>query len=192
VELTFETVNEKGEKARFGSVAGGGRYDGLVARFRGQEAPATGMSIGVSRLQAALAALGRQAVSTETAPVVVLVMDRERMADYQRMAQTLRAAGIRAEAYIGTSGMRAQMKYADRRGAPLAVIQGEDEREKGEVTVKDLDEGLRLSQQIEDREAWTSARPAQVSVAQDKLVDCVREMLAAREAAARQAQAEDA
>ncbi|MCB1436534.1 MAG: histidine--tRNA ligase [Rhodobiaceae bacterium] len=184
VELTFETVNEKGEKARFGSVAGGGRYDGLVARFRGQEVPATGMSIGVSRLQAALAALGRQKASAPDGPVVVLVMDREYIADYLAMAASLRSAGIRAEIYVGTSGMRAQMKYADRRAAPLVVIQGEDERAGGQVTVKDLDEGLRLSRDIEDRESWTAARPAQVAVPQENLVACVKDMLAARLAAA--------
>ncbi|MBZ0216877.1 MAG: histidine--tRNA ligase [Fimbriimonadaceae bacterium] len=178
VELTFETVNERGEKARFGSVAGGGRYDGLVARFKGAEVPATGISIGVSRLQAALAALGKLGSDVDTGPVVVLVMDRERIADYQAMTAALRNAGIRAEMYLGSSGMRAQMKYADRRGAPVVVIQGEDERAAGEVQIKDLIEGARLSGDIEDNVTWREMRPAQISVPHDQLVEAVRKMLA--------------
>jgi histidyl-tRNA synthetase len=177
VELTFETVNEKGEKARFGSVAGGGRYDGLVGRFRGQDVPATGISIGVSRLQAALSALGRLGEEAQQGPVVVLVMDRERIADYQGLANRLRQAGIRAEMYTGTSGMAAQMKYADRRGAPAVVIKGEDERAKGEVTIKDLAEGKRLSAEIEDRETWREARPAQVTVPEAELVSEIERIL---------------
>lgn len=177
VELTFETVNEKGEKARFGSVAGGGRYDGLVGRFRGQDVPATGISIGVSRLQAALSALGRLKDKAPRGPVVVLVMDRERISNYQALAARLRDAGIAAEMYVGESGMRAQMKYADRRNAPAVVIQGEDERARGEVTIKDLYEGKRLSQDIADRDTWRAERPAQVSVPETRLVDEVRRIL---------------
>jgi histidyl-tRNA synthetase len=178
VELTFETVNEKGETVRFGSVAGGGRYDGLIGRFRGQDVPATGISIGVSRLQAALSALGRLKEAPPRGPVVVLVMDRERIADHQALAARLRAAGIRAEMYTGTSGMAAQMKYADRRGAPAVVIQGSDERAKGEVTVKDLAEGKLLSEEIADRQTWREGRPAQVTVPEDALVSEIERILA--------------
>ncbi|HSM19136.1 MAG TPA: ATP phosphoribosyltransferase regulatory subunit, partial [Hyphomicrobiales bacterium] len=183
VELTFETVNEKGEQARFGSVAGGSRYDGLVGRFRGQDVPATGISIGVSRLQAALSALGRLKDKAPRGPVVVLVMDRERIADYQALAAKLREAGIRAEMYTGTSGMGAQMKYADRRNAPAVVIRGSDERAKGEVTVKDLEEGKRLSEEIADHETWREARPAQVTVPEDKLISEIERILKAGEGA---------
>ncbi|MGE0847377.1 MAG: histidine--tRNA ligase [Flavobacteriaceae bacterium] len=177
-ELTFETVNEKGEKARFGAVAGGGRYDGLVARFRGEEVPATGFSIGVSRLFAALSNLGKIGAGDVAGPVVVLVMDRDRIADYQRMASTLRDAGIRAEMYLGTSGMKAQMKYADRRRAPCVVIQGSNEREAGKMQIKDLIEGARLAQKIEGHEEWREARPAQVEVEEAAMVDTVRGILA--------------
>ncbi len=129
-ELLFEVPNEKGEIVRFGSVAGGGRYDGLVSRFRGEPVPATGFSIGVSRLTTALKNLGKLDTSSVIAPVVVLVMDRdtESLGRYQRMVTSLRTAGIRAEMYLGGSGMKAQMKYADRRGAPCVVIQGGDAR----------------------------------------------------------------
>lgn len=177
-ELTFETTDEDGDKVRFGSVGGGGRYDGLVARFKGIEVPATGFSVGISRLYSALNALGKVQADAVAAPVVVLVMEPDRLADYQKMAFNLRSAGIRAEMYLGTSGMRAQMKYADRRGAPLVVIQGEDERERGEVTIKDLIEGSRLSSEIEDNAEWRSGRPAQMSVAEGELVAAVKQVLA--------------
>ena len=181
VELTFETVNERGEKARFGSVAGGGRYDGLVARFRGEEVPACGFSLGVSRLQAALAALDRIDTGADTGPVVVLVMDHEEIAGYQQIAARLRETGIRAEMYLGTSGMKAQMKYADRRGAPCVIIQGSNERERGVHQVKDLIEGARLAAGIEDREEYREQRPAQIEVADVDLVTArARDSLASR------------
>lgn len=176
-ELTFEATDEDGRPARFGSVGGGGRYDGLVERFKGVRVPATGYSVGVSRLHSALVALDKAGGEEAAGPVVVLVMDRERLPDYQKMAGELRAAGIRAEMYLGESGMRAQMKYADKRGAPCVVIQGEDEQAKGEVTIKDLIEGSRLSKEITDNTEWREGRPAQVSVPESDLVASVREML---------------
>jgi histidyl-tRNA synthetase len=176
-ELTFEARNEDGQLVRFGSVGGGGRYDDLVARFTGQRVPATGFSIGVSRLQVALAHLGKQETGKVLAPVVVLVMDRDRQPLYQRMVQDLRLAGIRAEMYLGTSGMKAQMKYADKRGAPCVVIQGEDELAVGEIQIKDLAEGLRLSESIEDSAEWRDARPAQFSVPEAELVTAVKGVL---------------
>ncbi|GGE34208.1 histidine--tRNA ligase [Agaricicola taiwanensis] len=178
-ELTFEITDEDGRLVRFGSVAGGGRYDGLVARFRGEPVPATGFSIGVSRLQAALAALGQDQRATGRGPVVVLVLDRDHLATYQALARELRDAGIRAEIYLGSSGMKAQMKYADRRHAPVAVIQGSDERERGEVTIKDLVAGARLAQTITDRAEWTEARPAQITVPKEEMVGAIRDILGA-------------
>jgi histidyl-tRNA synthetase len=178
-ELTFTVTNEDGQPVRFGSVAGGGRYDGLVGRFRPEPVPATGFSIGVSRLLSALQAVKSPIVSgTETpGPVVVLVMDRSEIAAYQRMVSGLRQAGIRAELYLGSSGMKAQMKYADRRGSPCAIIQGSDERARGEVQVKDLIEGAKAAAGIASNEEWKAARPAQFSVPESRLVDAVREVL---------------
>jgi histidyl-tRNA synthetase len=181
-ELTFEAIDDDGQVARFGSVGGGGRYDGLVERFRGIEVPATGFSIGVSRLYTALDHLGALETATVHEPVVVLVMDRDRIADYQTLAGRLRQAGVRAEMYLGGSGMKAQMKYADRRNAPCVVIQGGDERERGEVTIKDLIEGSRLSAEIEDNVEWREGRPAQVSVPEARLVEAVKDILARHEA----------
>jgi histidyl-tRNA synthetase len=176
-ELLMETKDEDGRPVRFGSVGGGGRYDDLVARFTGQQVPATGFSIGVSRLYAALKLVGKAKESTVDAPVVVLVMDRERIGDYQRMVAALRNAGVRAEMYLGTSGMKAQMKYADKRGSPLVVIQGGDEKAKGEVQLKDLRLGAELAKGIASREDYARERPAQFSVPEGELVAAVKKAL---------------
>ncbi|MFV0798233.1 histidine--tRNA ligase [Brucella sp. MAB-22] len=178
-ELQFDVTNEDGQKVVFGSVGGGGRYDGLVSRFRGEPVPATGISIGVSRLMTALKNLGKLDVSDVIGPVVVLVMDRdtESLGRYQKMVSDLRQAGIRAEMYVGGSGMKAQMKYADRREAPCVIIQGSQEREAGEVQIKDLVEGKRLSAEIEDNVTWRESRPAQITAKENGLIDAVREIL---------------
>ncbi|MDP2801597.1 MAG: histidine--tRNA ligase [Phreatobacter sp.] len=180
VELTFPVTNEDGLVVRFGSVAGGGRYDGLVARFRGEEVPATGFSIGVSRLAAALKSLGKLGAEKPVGPVVVLVMDRDQVAEYQKMVSELRAAGIRAEMYLGSSGMKAQMKYADRRNAPAVIIQGSNEREAGEVMIKDLVAGAEAAKTITDNAEWRAARPAQFAAKRGELVEKIRELLAGR------------
>jgi len=175
-ELTFEITDEKGRPRQFGSVAGGGRYDDLVRRFTGQAVPATGVSVGVDRLLAALAARGG-AEARVAGPVVVTVMDRARMAEYLAMAGELRAAGLRAEVFLGGGSMGRQLKYADQRAAPVAVIAGEDEAARGVVQLKDLALGARLAAEIESHEAWR-AQPAQIEVARGDLVAQVRAMLA--------------
>jgi histidyl-tRNA synthetase len=176
-ELLMETKDEKGNPVRFGSVGGGGRYDDLVARFTGQKVPATGFSIGVSRLYAALQHLKKTKTTGTLAPVVVTVMDKDRQGDYWRMVQDLRTAGIRAEMFVGTGNMGKQMKYADKRGAPLVIIQGGDEKAKGEVQIKDLRLGEKLAAGIETREEYASQRLAQVSVPESELVATVQKML---------------
>jgi histidyl-tRNA synthetase len=174
-ELTFEILDEKGRKRQFGSVAGGGRYDDLVKRFTGQSVPATGVSIGVDRLLAALRAKGR--VGGDAAgPVVVTVMDRDRMADYMGMVSELRNAGVRAEVYLGNpKNFGNQLKYADKRAAPIAVIQGGNEAEQGKVILKDLVLGAQIAQNA-TLEEWKD-RPAQVEVDRTDLVAAVRKML---------------
>ncbi len=176
-ELLMEAKDEKGNLVRFGSVGGGGRYDGLVSRFISQTVPATGFSIGVSRLYSALKLLGKTKDKETLAPVVVLVMDKERQGDYQKMVQQLRTAGIRAEMYVGTGKIPAQMKYADKRGSPLVVIQGGDEKARGEVTLKDLALGSQLASGVESREEYASQRLAQVSVPEADFVPAVKKML---------------
>ncbi|NKJ40227.1 histidine--tRNA ligase [Rhizobium sp. SG570] len=182
-ELLFDVINEKGEKVVFGSVGGGGRYDGLVSRFMGQPVPATGFSIGVSRLMTALKNLGKLGQDEVIAPVLVTVMDGdvEAMGRYQRFTQQLRAAGIRAEMFQGNwKKFGNQLKYADRRGCPIAIIQGGDERAQGVVQLKDLIEGKRLSGEIEDNASWREARVAQDVVPEAELVAKVQEILAAQ------------
>jgi histidyl-tRNA synthetase len=180
VELTFEIKDEKGRPVRFGSVGGGGRYDGLVSRFRGEPVPATGFSIGVSRLQAALTHLGKISEKPAPGPVVVTIFDRDRVADYQCMVSALRAAKIRAELYLGNpkNNLGTQLKYADKRGAPCAVIQGGDEKARGEVQIKDLILGATLAD-TKDREDYLKKQAeAQFAVKEAALVEAVRALLA--------------
>jgi histidyl-tRNA synthetase len=179
VELTDDLRDRNGRPVRFGAVASGGRYDGLVARFRGEEVPATGVSIGVSRLLAALTFLGKVETTPEPGPVIVTVFDKARIADYQTMVATLRSANIRSELYLGNpKNMGAQFKYADKRGSPCVVIQGGDEKAKGEVQIKDLIEGAKAAAAIASNQEWRESRPAQFAVPEAKLVDAVRELLA--------------
>jgi histidyl-tRNA synthetase len=178
VELLLDTRDEKGRPVRFGSVGGGGRYDGLVSRFRGEPVPATGFSIGVSRLQAALTMLGKLDTAPVFGPVVVTVFDRERVADYQKMVATLRNANIRAELYLGNpKNMGNQLKYADRRNSPCVIIQGSDEKARGEVQIKDLIEGAKAAAAIASNQEWRETRPAQFSCREDEIIVRVREVL---------------
>jgi len=178
VELTFSTGGKDGSP-RFGSVGGGGRYDGLVSRFRGEPVPATGFSIGVSRLAVALAHLGKLETKAEHGPVVVTVFDQERLADYQQMVASLRSAGIRAELYLGAGKFGPQLKYADKRNAPCVVIQGSDEKARGEVTIKDLILGAELAKLEKGREEHLQKQAeAQQSVPEAELVKAVRNVLA--------------
>jgi histidyl-tRNA synthetase len=185
VELTFETKDEHGHLVRFGSVAGGGRYDGLVARFRGESVPATGFSIGVSRLTAALQHLGKLDTKPEAGPVVVTVFPDVPIANYQRLVAKLREAEyapgkkIRAELYLGSGKFGAQMKYADKRGSPCVVIQGGNEKGKGEVQIKDLILGAEIAGLSKDRDDYLKKQAeAQFAVRESELVDAVRKVLA--------------
>ncbi|MCA3612789.1 MAG: histidine--tRNA ligase [Methylobacterium sp.] len=182
-ELLFEVKDEEGRPIRFGSVGGGGRYDGLVSRFLDEPVPATGFSIGVSRLRAALDKLAEmrgEKTGEVEGPVIVLAMDKtpEAMASYQQIVASLRAAGIPSEIYLGSAGMKAQLKYADRRNARVALIQGSNEREKGEVQVKDLILGATLTD-IKDRNEYLAKQAeAQFAVPVSDVVEAVREVLA--------------
>jgi histidyl-tRNA synthetase len=179
VELTLPVTSDDGKPVRLGSVGGGGRYDGLVSRFRGEPVPATGFSIGVSRLLAALMHLGKIDAQPEPGPVIVTVLDRDRLADYQRMAATLRQDGIRAELYLGAGKFGPQMKYADRRRSPCVVIQGSDEKQRGEVQIKDLIVGAELAGLSKEREDYLRRQAeAQFAVPEDRLVEAVRQVLA--------------
>jgi histidyl-tRNA synthetase len=183
-ELTFEVPGEDGKPVRFGSIGGGGRYDGLVGRFRGENVPATGFSIGVSRLYAALKAINSPIVagSAIRGPVVVLVLDKDHLARYQSFVTRLRAENISAELYLGSSGMNAQLKYADKRGSICAVIQGSNERDHKngpQVTIRDLLLGAELAASNKDRADYLGLRTdAQFTVPENRLVESVHEVLA--------------
>jgi histidyl-tRNA synthetase len=182
VELLLDTKDEKGRPVRFGSVGGGGRYDGLVSRFRGEPVPATGFSIGVSRLQAALTMLGKLDTKPEFGPVVVTVFDRERVADYQKMVATLRNEKIRTELYLGNpKNMGNQLKYADKRNSPCVIIQGSDEKDDPagpQVLLKDLILGAELAKLEKDRDEYLQKQgEAQTKVPQASLVEEVRKIL---------------
>ena len=176
-ELLAKIPNEKGQPVVFGSVGGGGRYDGLVGRFMSENVPAVGFSIGVSRLQAALSALGRLGSREAAGPVVVLVMDKARVGDFQQMVAALRKADVPAEMYLGESGMKAQMKYADKRDAPLVIIQGGDEKAKGVVQIKDMRAGKEMAAGLADHDAYREARVGQEEVAEGDLVEAVNRLL---------------
>jgi histidyl-tRNA synthetase len=189
VEVTFETKDDKGRPVRFGSVAGGGRYDGLVGRFRNDQIPATGFSIGVSRLMAALIHLGKIETNAEAGPVVITVFDRDRIADYQRFAATLRNAPLNpdnpdgpkipAELYLGNPrNFGNQLKYADKRNSPCVIIQGPDEAQDKKVQIKDLIEGAKAAAAIASNQEWRETRPAQFAVKEEEIVEAVREVLA--------------
>ncbi len=188
-DLTFEIADEDGKPVRFGSVGGGGRYDGLVGRFRGENVPATGFSIGVSRLFSALKAIDSPIVEVpaQRGPVVVLVLDKDQIARYQGFVSKLRAENISAELYLGQAGMNAQLKYADKRGALCAVIQGSNERDHKngpQVTIRDLVLGAELAASTKDRADYLEMRAnAQFAVPEDQLVESVRQVLARHGAA---------
>jgi len=177
-ELLLDTTDDKGRAVRFGSIGGGGRYDDLVARFTGERLPATGFSFGVSRLTSALRAAGRKDDAIR-GPVVLIVFSQDDMQHYLDAVSELRNAGIAAEVYLGRAGMKAQMKYADRRGSPAAVILGGDEIAAGTVTIKDLDAGRALAAGVADNDAWKAERPGQVSAPRDQLVAVVRRIVSA-------------
>ncbi|MDR3526556.1 MAG: histidine--tRNA ligase [Rhizomicrobium sp.] len=172
-QLTFPVQNEQGETVVFGSVAGGGRYDDLVARFTGQQVPATGISIGVSRLLAALTSRG---LVGEVKPLVIVLSMGDTVSSF-RIAKELRSAGVHAETYVGTKKIPDQLKYADKRGAALVIMEGDDERAAGQVTIKDLKAGAELSKSVESRAEWVGARAAQETVTRAELVAKIKTML---------------
>ena len=176
VELLADIRDRKGREVRIGSIGGGGRYDGLVSRFRGQEVPSTGFSFGVSRFLSALERMGHETV-TPNPPVIICAFDKKMMPDYFKMADEMRAAGIRTEVFIGAGNVTKQMKYADGRDAPIAILMGEDEMAAGEVTLKDLALGKEMAKAIESNEEWRESRPAQETIPREQLIARVKAML---------------
>jgi histidyl-tRNA synthetase len=168
----------------FGSVFGGGRYEGLVERFLGRKIPGVGASIGVDRLLAAMQKLGLVDLAASTAQVIVTVMEPTRIAEYQKLTRELREEGINTELYLGEEkGLGKQLQYANRQRIPVAVILGSDEFAKHEVTLKDLKLGGLLQDKKKgatgkEREEWLKlSRTAQLTVPRKQLIEQVKEML---------------
>jgi histidyl-tRNA synthetase len=176
-ELLTDIRDRKGRPVRIGSVGGGGRYDDLVSRFRGQEVPATGFSFGVSRFLTALERMDALEADVKP-PVVICAFDRTLMGEYFKLAGELHAKGIRAEVFVGSGNVTKQLKYADRRKAQIAVLMGSDEMEAGQITLKDLYEGAKAAEAIKSNEEWKSSRPAQETVPRGNWVNSVKSMLA--------------
>ena len=176
-ELLLETRDDKGEMVRFGSVGGGGRYDDLVARFTGERVPATGFSFGVSRLAAALSLMAQDNARRERGPIVIINFSQDDMGAYFKLAADIRAAGMAVEVYLGRAGMKAQMKYADRRLSPAVAMLGGDELSAGTVTIKDLDLGRDLALQISDNKQWKEARPGQVTLPREEAINHLKNIV---------------
>lgn len=171
---------------QFGSVFGGGRYDDLVMRFLGERVPATGASIGVDRLLAALVHLGQAGGRKATAKVLVVAMDPALSDDYLGITFELRRAAIPTELYLGPEkGIGKQLKYANQCGVPISLLLGSEEKGKGVVTLKDMDVGRRRTQSLADRKDWLEERPGQVVVRREELIEGVRALLAQIEQAQR-------
>ena len=175
-DLTFNMETDQGLE-KFGSIGGGGRYDDLVARLKGARVPSTGISVGVSRLGSALKYLNKSSINNESLSVVVLVMDKDKRSDYYKIASSLRNEGISSECYTGDGGMKAQLKYADKRNARLAIIIGEDEVASNSVTIKDLFVGMEVSDKISDNKEWRSGKDSQKNVPINELVETIKSIL---------------
>jgi len=162
----------------FGSVFGGGRYDDLVKRFTGQSIPATGASIGVDRLLAALVKLNRIPARKTTTQVLVTAMDPNLMGEYLKITYELRRAGIRTEIHVGEpKRLGKQIQRADRLEIPYVVIMGSDEAARGVVTVKEMAEGRDKATAVAAHEEWKSARFGQQEVARGDLVKTLHGLL---------------
>jgi len=171
------------EAPAFGSVFGGGRYDDLVLRFLGEKIPAVGASMGVDRLLAALASLSKIEPRKATARVLVVNMDPSLAGDYLQMTWELRRAGIPTELYIGMQKRAGQqLRYADQYDIPLAILYGSNEKDQGNVTIKDMSVGREKAKDVGDRREWLAARPGQMTVARTELVETIKNMLAGNEA----------
>jgi histidyl-tRNA synthetase len=180
----FEAVLD--DAPEFGSVFGGGRYDGLVERFLGRKIPAVGASIGVDRLFAAMQKLGLVEMAASTAQVLVTVMEPSRIAEYQQLTRRLRQAGINTEMYFGDEmTLGKQLQYGNRQQMPIAVIIGSEEFAKGEVTIKNLKLGAQLQDKKKtaagkERDEWLKlSRSVQVTVSKELCIEQIRKMLVA-------------
>ena len=171
--LSFGVKNNKGQEIEFGSVGGGGRYDDLVKRFNNQDCPSTGISVGLDRLIYAI--LQKKKIKTEKKnPVLICVFDEKYMDFYIKILNMLRSENISAEIYSGSSNIKSQFKYADKRGCDFVILCGDDEVSKNVVTIKNLNIGKQMSENIKDRSEWKQSTDAQKTVAFDQLLNEIK------------------
>jgi histidyl-tRNA synthetase len=171
--LTFGVKNKKGQEIEFGSVGGGGRYDDLVKRFNNQDCPSTGISVGLDRLIYAILQKNKIKVEKKT-PVLICVFDEKYMDFYIKILNMLRSENIIAEIYSGSSNIKSQFKYADKRGCNYVILCGDDEVSKNVVTIKNLNIGKQMSENIKDRSEWKQSSDAQKTVAFDQLLNEIK------------------
>jgi histidyl-tRNA synthetase len=127
------------DEFNLGSLAGAGRYDGLVGRFSRQELPATGISLGIERIFEIIQEREAGAGAASVSQLLVTIFDEEHTAASLGLAADLRAAGVRAETYLEPRrSLGRQFAYAEARGIPYAAVLGPDEVERGVVGLKEI------------------------------------------------------
>ena len=176
-EANLIATDKKKDMPIIGSVGGGGRYDKLISRFRKDQVGASGFSFGISRLCTVMQMMDFEILGESYGPILILNMDKDFEYSYYQMAQELRASGIKTEVYLGSAGMKAQMKYADKKNSPLVIIEGTVEREKGIVTIKNLIKGKEVSATIESRDNWIKNNEIQFEVNRSDAIKKILQIL---------------
>jgi len=174
--LTFKVKNQKDQNVEFGSVGGGGRYNSLVSRFKKVDFSATGVSIGLDRLLYALVQLDKIQIS-KNEPIIICVLDKQYMSKYYEMVNILRKENINSEVYIGDSGLKSQLKYADKRNAPAVILCGENEFKENTITIKNLSKGKEQALKTETREEWKKSENIQITTSKENLVNEIKKLI---------------
>ena len=175
VELTAKILNDKGKEVIFGSVAGGGRYDKLIARFGKEDVPATGISIGVDRLVYAIEQFDK--ISSNKKPLIIIAnLISDEISTYLNIADQLRLEGYACEIFYGSNNLSKQLKYCDKRGASAVVIIGEDELKNNTISIKNLTVGKELSKNIDSREEWKELKAGQFTINKDDLINEIKKI----------------
>ena len=175
VELTAKILNDKGKEVIFGSVAGGGRYDKLIARFGKEDVPATGISIGVDRLVYAIEQLDK--ISSSKKPLIIIAnLLPDQISTYLTIADQLRTEGYACEIFYGSNNLSKQLKYCDKRKASVVVIMGEDELKNNTISIKNLTVGKELSKNIDSREEWKELKAGQFTINKDELLTEIKKI----------------
>ncbi|MDC1302487.1 histidine--tRNA ligase [Pelagibacterales bacterium] len=175
VELTAKILNDKGKEVIFGSVAGGGRYDKLIARFGKEDVPATGISIGVDRLVYAIEQFDK--ISANKKPLIIIAnLISDEISTYLNIADQLRLEGYVCEIFYGSNNLSKQLKYCDKRGASAVVIIGEDELKNNTISIKNLTVGKEMSKNIDSREEWKELKAGQFTINKDDLINEIKKI----------------